>query len=134
MLVAVVCAVLFTVLLGNNFIEEAPVAVRPVPPRPILRLPDDGPERRHGHSPLSERYGLCRQCLALFPDPVFLYPGRRRHEPALWLERSQSRRRRQPHDLIHPYGLHPRRGDEPAHGTEPVGPLFRSFFPADLGI
>lgn len=27
MLVAVVCAVLFTVLLGNNFIEEAPVAV-----------------------------------------------------------------------------------------------------------
>lgn len=27
MLVAVVCAVLFTVLLGNNFIKEAPVAV-----------------------------------------------------------------------------------------------------------
>ena len=41
-------------------------------------------------------------------------------------ECGQSRRRRQPYDFIHPDGLHPWRGDEPAHGTEPVGSLFRS--------
>ena len=43
-----------------------------------------------------------------------------------WRNAGQSRRRRQPYDFIHPDGLHPWRGDESAHGTEPVGPLFRS--------